>query len=116
VAPADGLGAPERVYQFVPMATGTMTITVGNDTGNTTSYCAESNSMPTVNCWEYTLYARTTCSDTTTEVACSQPLAPAPAVITIPVTTAGTPYFIFVDGLTNDMFSYGAYNLYVSLQ
>jgi hypothetical protein len=112
--PPAGQGAPERVYQLMPMATGMMTVTVGNDTGNMKSFCAESNNMPTVDCWEYTLYARTNCSDTTTELACSQPAA-GPATITFPV-TVGTPYFVFVDGLMNDNLSYGYYNLYVALQ
>lgn len=110
-----GTGAPERVYQVVPAKTGMMTVMVGNDTGNMKSYCAESNNMPTTTCWEYCLYVRTNCADATSEITCDQPLPPTPATLTFPV-TAATPYFVYVDGLTNDMYSYGSYNLYITLQ
>jgi hypothetical protein len=111
-----GTGASDRMYVVTPAASGTLTVTIGNDTDNATAYCTEQGgTTPTVKCWQYALYARTVCTDEATSVACTQPTFGSLATISFAV-TAGTPYYVFVDGLQGDAFSYGYYNLFATLQ
>jgi hypothetical protein len=117
-----GISGPSRVYNLVPQASGTMTVSIGYQTDGVTTSCnADMNSAA---CWDMTLFARTTCTDTTSEITtnpdggapigCSAPADPDAAIITFPV-VANTSYFVFVVGYSNDQYGSGPYNLFVTL-
>jgi len=112
-------GGADRVYQIVPDQSGTMTVSIGYEPDGVTSICGTNFWDPY--CWGSALYVRTTCDDTTSEVACAA-AGPEndwncfqPWSLTFPV-TAGTPYFVFVDGYDNGAYSTGLFNLVISLQ
>jgi hypothetical protein len=107
-------GGLDRVYQVVPGASGTLTASIGYEVDGTTSICTE-NIMAS-GCWAYALYARSTCNQQSTELACAldqnDPLHPESINFMV---TKGTPYFVFVDGY-NDVDSAGPFNLILNLK
>ena len=109
------MGGDDRVYQLVPAADGTMTVTIGLEIDGVTPTCEVAVSSP--GCWPRVLYARSDCADPVAELACGlDPLEPmAPQTISFPV-TAGTPAFVFVDGYDDQDYSHGTYNLHIDLQ
>lgn len=108
-----GTGGKDRVYKIVPATSGMMTASVGFEPDGTTSTCEQDISL--AGCFDRVLYVRTTCDDTATELDCSDLGAADPEVIGIPV-TAGTPYYVFVDGYDDASTSAGTYNLILTLQ
>jgi hypothetical protein len=110
-------GGLDRVFQLTPTTSGTMTVSVGYATDGVTDECAASMTAPT--CWARVLYARTTCVDAASEIACTVGLDAnsdyVPAVISFSV-TANTPYWVIVDGYDGGDYSYGPFNLIVSLK
>lgn len=109
------MGGADRVYQLVPAVSGTLTASIGYEEDGATSICDVNVADP--GCWPRVLYARSTCADPASEIACAlDPLQPmAPEEISIPV-TAGTPVYLFVDGYDGQAYSHGPYNLIVDLQ
>jgi len=108
-------GGIERVFQMTPTITGTLSVSVGYEADDVTSTCAVSPTVP--ECWAHMLYSRTTCATATTEIACveSHSAPNVPSTLSFAV-TAGTPYWIFVDGFNGASYSYGPFNLFVNLQ
>jgi hypothetical protein len=106
-------GGADRVYQLTPQVSGTMTVSVGFGADGVTSICDVNITDP--GCWDRVLYARTACTDAATELACSDVSATTVETITFPV-TAGTPYFVFVDGFDDQSYSSGVFNLKITLQ
>lgn len=78
-----GVYAAEGVFSFTPDISGTAVVSLGGATQ--TPYDA-------------VLYARTTCGDDATEVDCDETTTPGGEQLEFPV-VAGTPYYVFVDGL-----------------
>jgi hypothetical protein len=110
----DGSGGRERVFQIKPTKSGMLKVSVGYKPDGTTPECSDIYSM---SCWDYVLYARTTCDLTATELGCSDSTDWfEPETLTFPV-VANVPVFVFVDGLDNDpVFSTGPFNLVINLQ
>ena len=111
---------PSRVYQLTPKVSGTMTVSIGYQTDGVTTSCnADMNSAA---CWDMTLFVRTTCATSTSEiptsgstVGCSDPADPNAAIIKFPV-VGGTSYYVFVVGYNDGQYGSGPYNLFVTLQ
>ncbi len=108
-------GGLERIFQITPATTGTLSVRVGYEADDVTSTCAVSPTAP--ECWAHMLYARTTCATASTELSCveSHSAPNVPSTLSFAV-TAGTPYFVFVDGYNGQSYSYGPFNLFVTLQ
>jgi hypothetical protein len=114
--PGATTGGRDRVFKITPTASGTLTVSAGYQTDGVTDECATSMTVPT--CWAKVLYARTTCKDTTSEIACVVGAGGAgisPAKIQFSA-TANTPYYVFVDGFDDQPYSYGPFNLIVTLK
>lgn len=109
------VGGRDRIFQVTPSKSGMLTVSVGYETDGTTPTCTKD--LFNAGCWDYVLYARTTCATDTTELGCSNGANWSdPEKLTFPV-TANTPYFIFVDGNDPDpVISTGPFNLVVTLQ
>jgi hypothetical protein len=87
--------APDLVYVVVPAADGTLVLSLTSE-------------------WDGGLYVRTTCDDPATELVCTDVLGDnATEVLQLGV-TAGTTYYVYVDGYTSD--SFGPYELASDLQ
>lgn len=104
-------GGPEKVYDLVPQMSGTLTVTVGRDANGITVTCDQDITNPF--CWDYVLYARSTCNNPLTELDCSD-IGVSPETISFPV-TAGMHYFVFVDGFDDQYYSRGPFNLLMQL-
>jgi hypothetical protein len=110
------VGGKDRVFQLVPAASGTITVKVGYDVDGTTDFCVANMFDP--RCWISSLYARSTCADANTELACSVGVNGGNIKansISFPV-VANTPYWVFVDGYDTMSYSYGPFNFIVQLQ
>lgn len=107
-------GGVDRVYQLVPAQSGTMTVSVGYEVDGTTSFCAAD--LWDSRCWGYQLYVRSSCEDAASELGCAMDSDwPFKAEsLSLPV-TAGSPYFVFVDGYDEGSYSMGVFNLVISL-
>ena len=111
-------GGHDQVYHFQPSASGTLTVTIGNDELGV-PYCADQRSL---GCWDRALYVRgplvgdCTSADLAAELDCSDSGDSPDAVeqIQIPVVT-GMHYFVIVDGYDGMDYSYGPYFLQASL-
>ncbi len=80
--------ASDAVFSFTPDIDGTATVSLGGDA---------------VSVWDAVLYARTTCTDSTTEIKCSDSFnqyTPGGETMTFPA-TANTTYYMFVDGYSS---------------
>jgi hypothetical protein len=107
-------GGKDRVYAITPDASGTMTITVGlADDGMSPACEAEPQGSM---CWDAVLYVRSSCEDAApaAELDCSDIGGTDVEIVSVPV-TAGTPYYLFVDGYDGELYSYGVYNLEIQL-
>jgi hypothetical protein len=112
-------GGRDRVFKLTPVGGTSMTVSVGYQADGVTSACVVTDPSPS-DCWAHVVYARTTCTDTTSEIAntCVDNFAgdpTAPVAVTFPVTT-GSSYYFFVDGYDDQNYSYGPFNLIVKLQ
>jgi hypothetical protein len=112
---SQALGGPDRVFQFTPQKTGTMTVTIGYNADGTTVTC--SAGIDTPGCWDYVLYARNNCPDAAAgaELDCSDVNGPDIETISFPV-TINTPYWVIVDGYDDQSYSTGPFSLLVDLQ
>ena len=106
-------GGPDRVYAVTPTASGNLTVSIGYAADGTTDICAVNVNDP--GCWDRVIYARTSCTDAATELACGDLGAFNVEKITFAV-TAGTTYYVFVDGYDDQYYSAGPYNLVFKLQ
>jgi hypothetical protein len=111
-------GGPDRVFQLTPIASGTLTVSIGYQTDGVTASCGAAQTGPF--CWSSVLYARSTCGTSSTELACTLGVDAVssdaiPATISFAV-TANTPYWVFVDGYDGTSSSDGLFNLIVKLQ
>jgi cysteine-rich repeat protein len=108
-------GGRDRVYRVVPAQSGTMTVSVGYEEDGKTSICDADLYDP--RCWGYQLYVRSSCEDAASELGCAMdadwPVKP--ESLSFPV-TAGSPYFVFVDGYDDGTYSTGVFNLVLSLE
>ncbi|MFO0551823.1 MAG: DUF4215 domain-containing protein [Polyangiaceae bacterium] len=112
--------APDHVYRVRPAASGTLTIRLGDDIEGI-PFCGLDESVqpsfpyPT-GCYDRALHVRTSCEDQATEVACSDdPLDWwRPEEVSFSV-TAGTDYYVFVDGWNDDEYGVGSYILNLAL-
>lgn len=87
--------SPDLVYAIVPDADGTLVLSLTSE-------------------WDGGLYVRTTCDDAGSELVCTDSLGEnATEVLQVGV-TAGTTYYVYVDGYTSD--SYGPYELSAAMQ
>jgi hypothetical protein len=121
MVPAPPGGGLDRVFQITPAASGTLSVSVGYQTDGVTPACNQATEVGP-DCWLPVLYARTTCDDAATEIASSCTLGINMTLVTaIPATTsfavtAHTPYWVFVDGFDDGDYSYGPFNLIVTLE
>lgn len=106
-----GAMGPDRVYQLIPEISGMMTVKIGYDVDGVTPSCDQDPESPS--CFDRILYVRTTCGDSTSEIACANTAAYSPESITFPVTEL-MQYYVFVDGASAA--SFGTYTLSVTLQ
>jgi len=106
---AGDVGGHDSVHHFHPQAAGTLTITVGNDM-NGMPWCdtCPDGCPDGGGCWARVLYARSTCTDAATQIACASDPTFMVTVQTLsfPVTAFGD-YFVIVDGNANSPFSAG---------
>ncbi len=104
----------DRVFMFTPAVTGVMTVEVGlNDVG--TSVCLDDAND--LRCWDYVLYAQTSCGDALTEVECSDAGFDAGdnfESISFSV-VANLPVFVIVDGYDDMEYSQGSFDLDITL-
>ncbi len=103
------------MFSVTPSKTGILTVMVGYEVDGVTPTCSN---LFAADCWALQLYARTTCATASTEVACEAGTITnsfLPETLTIDV-TAGSTYFIFVDGYDSGNYSYGPFNLILNLQ
>lgn len=116
--------SPDEVYKIVPSASGTLQITVGRDE-NEVAFCGMDEVMEPagppypVGCFLRAIFARAGDCDAGTESACADTYSASNGyngfwwdVETMSfAVTAGTPYFVFVDGGWDDLtgFDRGAY-------
>jgi cysteine-rich repeat protein len=88
--------SPDGVYRVVASIDGLMAVDTDGSTASLTGY-------------DPVIYVRTSCGDSTSEVACNDALPPTVDKIEIPV-VANTTYFVFIDGYEQTA---GAYKLNV---
>jgi hypothetical protein len=87
--------APDLVYVVVPAADGTLVLSLTSE-------------------WDGGLYVRTTCDDPATELVCTDAIGDNATEVLQVAVTAGTSYYVYVDGYTSD--SFGPYELTSDLQ
>jgi hypothetical protein len=87
--------APDLVYVVVPPTDGTLVLSLTSE-------------------WDGGLYVRTTCDDPASELVCTDSLGDNATEVLQVAVTAGTPYYVYVDGYTSE--SYGPYDLACELQ
>jgi cysteine-rich repeat protein len=104
----------DRVFQLMPQATGTLTVTIGlDDTGETMVCQSAPNSAE---CWDYSLYARTDCATAGSQLACADVTGVNDGeTISFPVTN-GEEVFLFIDGFNGQWYGQGPFNLKLDLQ
>ena len=106
------VGGADRVYQLTPAVTGTLTVKIGYEVDGVTPTCDATQLPPT--CWDQAIYLRASCTDTLTELDCSDINFATPEEVTAPV-VAGVPIFLIVDGYDSSVYSMGTYNLRLEL-
>ena len=106
--------AVDQVFGFIPDQDGMLSITIGNDASGT-PFCLGSELD---GCWNHTLYLREAACETGTELTCSYPTYDGDdGVNSVSAqVTAGTPYYLFVDGADLSEFDMGPYFLDVTLE
>jgi len=111
-----GMGAPDQVFEFVPTANGTLSITIGANY-NGEAYCQPPNTQP--ECFIHTMWFKTgDCVNAPEDSCVFSDFTNDNNVNTIQATvTAGTPYFLFVEGNSGStaQFENGPYLLKATL-
>jgi cysteine-rich repeat protein len=110
-------GGLDRVFQLTPMMTGTMKVSVGFEADGITESCAAD--MFAAKCMGHLIYARSVCTDATKEIPGScieNGMDPSHSTTMTLAVTSGVPVWVIVDGYDNQNYSYGPFNLHVSLQ
>jgi len=109
-------GGKDRVYAVKPLASGTLTASVGYDSTGTIDICAVYGIGGDPGCWDRVLYAYGPGGCTgSNQVACSDRGLEDVEIITFPV-VANLTYNIIIDGYFNDPSAWGTYNLHLFLQ
>ena len=103
-------GGQDFVFNLTPAITGTLTAKVGYES-NGTLVCDNDTCDP--RCWDAVLSARSTCTSSASELACSNSTFGG-EVISIPV-TASTPVAIVVDGVNAGWYAKGPFELRLNL-
>jgi len=107
-------GGFDQVFEIVPSADGTMTAHVGSDYDGIPICQAPDYDQP--GCRDHTLYVREANCAEAEDLACAQSNADdLTTTLEFPV-TAGTHYYLFVDGYDGEYYSTGAYNLTLDLE
>jgi hypothetical protein len=109
---AGEVNGKDEVFAFSPDVSGTLTISTGLDAlGN--PVCT---TFTEPECWYSFLYVREATCDTGTEVACAEIDLGTGITTTSFSVVAGQTYYLFVDGLNDQFYSYGPYTLHFDLQ
>jgi hypothetical protein len=87
--------APDLIYVVVPATDGTLVLSLTSD-------------------WDGGLYVRTTCEDPGSELVCTDVLGDNATEVLQVAVTAGTPYYVYVDGYTSE--SFGSFDLSSALE
>jgi hypothetical protein len=104
-------GGVDRVFEFNPGLTGTMTIRIGFDAAGTTPFCDIDLGDP--RCWDQLIYARSVCDAQGSELDCSDDAFGDGEEIAFPV-TQDVPVWVIVDGYYDQ--AAGPFNLHINLQ
>lgn len=92
-------GGHDLVYRVRATSDGTMTATVGAGYDGEALCPTDFGGEIPLTCWDRSVYVRAVCDDLATEVACSDSPTDGAAVEQATFTvTAGTDYYVFVDG------------------
>lgn len=102
-------GGQDYVFNLTPAITGTLVAKVGYTAGGAL-IC---NGTCDPNCWDAVLYARSTCSSSPSELACSNATFGGES-ISIPV-TSGVPVAVVVDGVNAGWYAQGPFELRLQL-
>jgi cysteine-rich repeat protein len=109
-------GGRDRVYHVIPERDGIMTVEIGREIDGVSTCQVDPMGAA---CWDRVLYVRRSCAseDGADELACSDHLedGTAPERVTLEV-TAGTSYWVIVDGFDEAFYSWGPYRLEMSLE
>lgn len=114
-------GAPDNVYHVRPTADGLLSATVGLDAADD-PFCGSDEVEPSMpypfGCYDRAVHIRSgTCDDPSAEIGCSDdwqgwwPTEEAAVSV-----TAGTDYYVFVDGYNDDPWGAGPYVLRLELE
>ncbi len=103
-------GAPlgrDHVFAVTPTASGQLSVTVGQGFGKET-LC---QTQPSLNefCWEHMIYVRTGDCETGAQLLCANMSYTTFATVAQFAVTAGTTYYVFVDGYINQPWAQGPY-------
>ena len=122
-----GQGGLDQVFEFLPQASGTLSVTIGQDQSQVDDCQPPGYDQPT--CWIHTMWFRGTSCEMGTELpaagaatgsGCTESSIPTNYVDTITVSvTAGQPYWLFVQGNGTDVIDAnqnGQYVLRATLQ
>jgi hypothetical protein len=101
-------GGPDLVYQVTPAVSGTIEVRAGFIDDGSESVC--SAAPESSGCFDIELYARATCDDAGSEVACASNCCDGETVQL--QVEAGVPVFLFVDGYDAEWYSQGPFNLH----
>lgn len=103
-------GGQDYVLSLTPAISGTLTVRVGLDS-NGDPLC-EANTC-SADCWDVVLSARSTCSNSGTELDCANDTDGGEEIV-IPV-TASTPVSVIVDGINGGWYAKGPFDVQLSL-
>jgi len=110
-------GGRDLIYRVRPTSDGTLTAVVGEGYANEPLCPDGSLGEFPLTCWDRALYIRSTCTDTTTELGCSDNPADADAAETVAVpVVANQDYYVIVDGYDGEPYSSGQFVLRLMLQ
>jgi hypothetical protein len=89
---------------------------VGYAPDGLTPTCSNAASGSPPKCWLGLIYVRTACADTNSEIACANAEPQNPAETVSFAVTANATYNAFVDGYEGQDYSYGPFNLRITVQ
>lgn len=115
------VAAPDHVRRVRPTVDGTLKVTIGLGFDDVPLCGADPEVEPSfpfaTGCYDRSLHVRTGCEEVATQVGCSDSWTAwwATEEVVMPV-TAGTDYFVFVDGYHDDEYGAGSYVLRLEMQ